>query len=101
MRKAVIAFVAALFLTCLGASHVYAQSDGSVRGTVKDPQGSSVPSAKVSLLNAATNVKQETTTNSDGLFVFPYVPASTYELSIQKEDFEPLLPELPCKSLRS
>ena len=87
MRKAVIAFFAVLFLTCLGASHVCAQSDGSVRGTVKDPQGSSVPSAKVSLLNAATNVKQETTTNSDGLFVFPYVSASTYELTIQKEGF--------------
>ncbi len=35
----------------------------------------------------ATNVKQDATTNGDGIFVFPYVAPADYELSILKEGF--------------
>ncbi len=77
-----------MFLLFLGSSSLFAQSHfGSVRGTVKDPQGAAVPDAKVKLTNVATNIKQDAITNGDGIFVFPYVAPADYELSIVKEGF--------------
>jgi len=64
-----------------------AQSSGSVHGTVKDPQGTFVPGAKVALRNTATNTKLDTVTNDDGRFVFGYVNAAAYELTVQKDGF--------------
>src|SRR6266404_5847943 len=80
MRKVVVYSFAAMLLLFLGSSSLFAQSHyGSVRGTVKDPQGAAVPDAKVTLTNIATN--------GDGIFVFPYVAPADYELSILKEGF--------------
>src|SRR5260370_17107965 len=77
-----------MFLLFLVSSSLFAQSHfGSVRGTVKDPQGAAVPDAKVKLTNVATNIKQDAITNGDGIFVFPYVAPADYELSIVKECF--------------
>src|SRR6266404_3018092 len=88
MRRMVVFAFATMFLLFLGSSSLFAQSHyGSVRGTVKDPQGAAVPDAKVTLTNVATNVKQDATTNGDGIFVFPYVAPADYELSILKEGF--------------
>src|SRR5437868_14049442 len=47
----------------------YGQSTfGTVLGTVKDPSGSAVPMAKVSLMNTGTNVEHSAITNSEGSF---------------------------------
>src|SRR5260370_8452243 len=88
MRRMVVFAFATMFLLFLGSSSLFAQSHfGSVRGTVKDPQGAAVPDAKVKLTNVATNIKQDAITNGDGIFVFPYVAPADYELSIVKEGF--------------
>jgi len=86
MRKFALLLFTTLVLFCL-TTNVQAQSSGSVRGTVVDSQGASVPDAKVTLTNVATGVKQEAKTNDAGLFVFGYVAPATYEISIQKEGF--------------
>jgi len=86
MRRFAFLLFTTLVLFCL-ATNVQAQSAGSVRGTVVDSQGGSVPDAKVTLTNVATGVKQEAETNDAGLFVFGYVAPATYEISIQKEGF--------------
>ncbi len=87
MRK-VVGFLVAVLLILLGTSSAGAQTQlGSVRGTIKDPQGNSVPDAKVTLKNAATNAQQETATNSEGIYVLANVVPGEYELSIKKEGF--------------
>src|SRR5262245_18915681 len=86
MRKLALLFSIALVLSYT-ATNVQAQSAGSVRGTVVDPQGASVPDAKVSLTNVATGIKQEAVTNDAGLFVFAYVAPATYEVAVQKDGF--------------
>jgi len=88
MRKAVGFLVAAALLILLGTSFMTAQTQlGTVRGTVKDPQGSSVPDAKVILRNEGTNVGLETITNADGIFLFANLVPGNYEMSIKKEGF--------------
>src|SRR5260370_2295967 len=88
MRRMVVFAFATMFLLFLGSSSLFAQSHfGSVRGTVKDPQGAAVPDAKVKLTNVATNIKQDAITNGDGIFVFPYMAPAAYALSFSREGF--------------
>src|SRR6267142_2291993 len=88
MRK-VVGFLAALALIILlGTSFASAQTQlGAVRGTVRDPQGNSVPDANVTLKNTATNAEQDAVTNNDGIFSIANVAPGNYELSIKKEGF--------------
>lgn len=80
--------LAAFLAVFTGSSSVHAQGQyGSVRGTVKDPQGATVPDARVVLTNIATSIKQESATNGDGLFVFAYIAPAEYEVSITKNGF--------------
>ena len=85
IRKVVVLLAAAAMLILLGTSNLSAQAQyGSVNGAVKDAQGASVPDAKVVLTNVGTNVKQDATTSGDGVFTFPYVAPTEYQLSVAK-----------------
>ena len=46
-----------------------AQSDARVSGTVRDPQGASVPDAQVSVKNDKTGEERKITSNTQGYFV--------------------------------
>jgi hypothetical protein len=75
--------VRALLSTALviaSLADVHAQSaQGGLRGVVKDPQGV-IPGVTVTLVNQATNVSRETTTNSAGEYSFPAVDPGTYTI---------------------
>ncbi len=73
----------------IGAGTGYAQSTGGrVRGTVTDPSGGAVVSAKVELVNEATNVTREATTNSTGEYLFLEIPVGTYSVQIEQAGFK-------------
>jgi hypothetical protein len=72
-----------------GGSAVLAQSTtGTVVGTVKDPQGSSVAGAVVKLLNTGTNAARSTVTSDTGSYQFPNLDVGTYRLEIAAPGFE-------------
>ncbi len=82
--------LSALFVLCLSASSAKAQiTSGSISGTVKDPSGSVVPDAAVTLHNTATGVQQTAQTSADGLYGFPNVPVGQYELNVNHTGFKP------------
>jgi hypothetical protein len=58
-----------------------------LNGTVRDPSGAVIPEARVVLLNTATGVRQTTTTNPTGSYVFPNIPPGNYTLEVTKEGF--------------
>src|SRR6266436_4730131 len=89
-KRFVVFFFAALLVALLSGPFASAQSNGTVGGSVKDPQGSAVPEAKVVLNNTATNAKAEAVTNADGRFVFGYVVPANYTLIVQKGGFKAL-----------
>ena len=77
------------FVTVFFCGSVVAQqATSSVRGTVKDPQGSVVAGATVTLNNPETNTTRTVTTNDGGQFVFDQIPPGTYTVSVEAKGFK-------------
>jgi hypothetical protein len=66
-----------------------ANPGSTLSGTVTDPSGAVIPGAAVALLCTETGVKHIATTNSDGTYVFPALPAGHYEIDIHHPGFKP------------
>jgi hypothetical protein len=67
----------------------YGQSTfGAVLGSVKDPSGSLVPAAKVSLLNTGTSATRSATTNANGAYEFVNVDVGNYKLKVEASGFQ-------------
>src|SRR5437764_6666268 len=60
-----------------------AQTTAGVRGTITDPTGLVVPSAKVTITNVDTQLTQMTTTSSEGIYAFTLLPVGTYKLLVE------------------
>src|SRR5579875_37826 len=83
-----LAGLASLFLCFLFAVPVLAQVTGSIRGTVVDPSGASIPGARVTVTETQTGAKRTTTTADDGSFLVVGLPAGTYDVTVSKSGFE-------------
>jgi hypothetical protein len=79
-------FLTTIFL--LVSATVSAQFDtAAVVGTVRDPSGSVVPGATVTLTNTATSVSATRTTNNEGLYEFVTVRPGIYIVTAEKSGF--------------
>src|SRR5919205_673208 len=79
-----------LVLIAAGASIAFAQANAKVSGTVTDPNGAAVPGAMVKLINQATKIEVETTSNDDGYFNFVNVNPAMYTLRVEVAGFKGL-----------
>ncbi len=64
-----------------------ADPTGSISGSVTDSSGAPIPAAKVVATNRANGLSRETTSASDGGFVFPLIPVGTYNVTVQVAGF--------------
>jgi trimeric autotransporter adhesin len=81
--------VCASALITIAAGIASAQSfQGGVRGTLKDAQGV-IPGVTVELINQATGLRRETTTNEVGQYSFPAIDPMRYTLRAQVQGFRP------------
>ncbi len=62
-------------------------NNASISGRVADESGAAVENAKVSAREVDTNVTNNTMTNHEGRFRFPYLKVGRYELTVHKEGF--------------
>lgn len=75
-------------LLFLAAFPVWGQIDrGTIQGLVKDASGAVVPGAKVQIVRIDTNSTIELTTNGEGLYTAPNLPAATYRVVVEKVGF--------------
>ena len=82
--RALAMIAATLMMTCA----LLAQTDrGSIEGTVKDPNGAVVPSAKVQVVNIETNSKLDYQSDDSGHYIAASLPVGSYRLVVQKEGF--------------
>jgi hypothetical protein len=86
LRKLLVASFAAL-LSLSAASPGFAQSIGTIRGTVTDPSGAAISNAAVTATDTSTGIKRTETSNESGIFVFPDLPIGTYSLKIAAAGF--------------
>lgn len=66
-------------------------TQGEIVGTVRDPQGSSVPGVAVSVTNSGTGLTRASATADNGTFRFPALPTGVYDLSAEKTGFAKVL----------
>lgn len=82
-KLAVIALLALTFF--VGAAH--AQFRGSLRGTVRDPQGAVVPAATVTLVDTDTNHTIVATSDDNGIYNFNGLAPVPYRITVEREGF--------------
>ncbi len=77
-------------LCSLAVLRCLAQTTGSATlvGTVSDPTGAVMSSAKVSVLNTGTKFVSESTTNSDGAYYVPYLIPGNYRVTVEAPGFK-------------
>jgi hypothetical protein len=83
--KRVLALGAAVCVLALAA---FAQTTGSLSGTVQDPNGAAVVNAKVIAGDPTKNLNLETTTSAEGVFVFSTLQPGTYNITIEATGFK-------------
>jgi len=84
-RKSLTVLALLLFLA---AFPLWGQIDrGTIQGLVKDPSGAVVPGAKVQIIRIDTNSAIELTTNNEGLYIAPNLPAANYRIVVEKTGF--------------
>ncbi len=87
VRKFLVGVSLLILLSC-GATRLFAQATGSIRGTVTDPQGAVVPGASITATNTSTSLSRTQVTNADGIFVLPDLPIGSYDFVISKAGFK-------------
>ena len=95
-RKLLLALAPAVFLlsaAMLLPQLAVAQTSGSatITGTVKDPTGSVVPGASVTIRATETNFTRKLETGEAGIFTAAFIPPGTYEVEAAKTGFTSVL----------
>jgi hypothetical protein len=84
MLRGVLCVFACLLLS---ASVVAQLPTSTLNGTVTDPQGAAVGSAKVTITSQATGQWRETTTDADGFYTFANLAPGQYTLRVEHASF--------------
>ena len=63
------------------------EATANVNGTVKDQTGAAIPNAQVALKNVDTGVVRTTSTNGDGVYVFPSITPGNYSMQASATGF--------------
>src|SRR5690242_5060948 len=81
------------FVLCVGSLTffsliAFAQSDlGTISGFVKDPSGSTVPNAKVTVRNQS-GLDRQTNTNDAGYYAVTNIPPAEYTVTVEAAGFK-------------
>jgi hypothetical protein len=83
-RSVLLLAVLALTVTTIA----YAQRDmGTITGTITDTQGGVVPNAKITIIEAATGLKYEVQSSTDGTYIRPALKPGTYTVTAEAKGF--------------
>jgi hypothetical protein len=76
-------------IACLAfSSAAWAQTNGEIRGSVKDPSGAVLPGASITATFVDTGATRAATTGSDGEFDIPELPVGTYSITAEAQGFK-------------
>ena len=81
------AFAVLSAIVCLAGSAFAQDPRGTIRGRVVDGSDAVLPGATVSAVNVTTGVRVDVTTNQDGMYNLPFLPAGIYTVSADLNGF--------------
>src|SRR5271163_1044686 len=84
------ASVALLGTTLLFCALTFGQGTGIVVGTVADETGAVIPGVTVTITNKATSISRSASTNAEGYYSAPALPAGEYEVKAEAPGFRTL-----------
>src|SRR5690349_2266485 len=87
----ILLIVAATFMFNPGV--LFAQSNGTVKGIIRDTSGAVLPGATVTLTNPATHQSLQSLSTEAGIYSFVFVPPGTYTLTVDIPGFRRLVRE--------
>ena len=83
-----ISMVICLALASAQSAFAQTSTSGTLRGTVKDPQGAVVSGATIVLVNERTKAESKVITNDEGGYVFTAVTPDTYTVKVEGQGFK-------------
>src|SRR5215213_7400695 len=87
--KSILSVLFSALLLLLTAPFALAQENtGSIKGEVKDPTGAAIPGAKVTASSPALVRSLDTTSDKDGSYRFPKLPAGIYSITVSQTGFK-------------
>jgi len=94
MKRASIALACSFAFPILS----YAQSAGTVRGSVQDPSAAVIAGATVEIQNRVSRYSQSTKSDSRGNFQFENIPYNNYHLTISAPGFQAASQDVDVRS---
>src|SRR5689334_25227334 len=68
--------------------HAQSSTSGNITGTLRDPQGAAVAKAEITLTEDKTGASRTVTTNDDGFYNVPSLPAGVYTITTAPSGFK-------------
>jgi len=90
--------LALVVVLCLAATYSYAQSDGTIRGSVLDPSGAAIANATVQIQNPVSHYEHSLVTDAKGHFQFSNVPYNNYHLTATAANFQLFAKDVDVRS---
>jgi hypothetical protein len=78
----------AIFLCCCAAT--FAQSAGSISGSVSDDTGAALPGSNITVTNQRTHEVRHLSTDGNGSFTFTLLPIGVYTVQAEHDGFQSL-----------
>jgi Carboxypeptidase regulatory-like domain len=80
-----------LWVLCAGAVFGQSTNSGDISGIVSDGTGAAIPGATVTVLDIATGVSKDYTTNQDGVYDTSSIVAGNYKITFSRDGFSKLV----------
>ncbi len=93
MRSWMQAMLLLLSIGLLVGVHAQSSTTGNITGTIRDPQGATVPKAEVTAVDAKTGVSRTVTATEDGFYNITSLPAGIYTISTAPAGFKKTVAE--------
>lgn len=93
MQSKFISKIFSAVFVLLFSQAVFAQTAGSLSGTVSDPNGAVVQGASIVVRNSATNQARTAVTDAEGRWTLTALPVGVYTVTYEKEGFKKTVSE--------
>ena len=79
--------ISSIFPMILFAIGVFAQTTGTITGTVTDPSNAVIAGVQVTAHGGSADLRRTVSTNSSGEYAFPFLPPGDYEIEFRRDGF--------------